>query len=424
MSIFAPGSGILSTVFNGSGYGSKSGTSMASPHTAGAAALLSSHNPSLSPASLKATLMNSVDPLANWAGVVKTGGRLNIANALSNQTTCSISLSPGSQHAFPEGGAFQIAVTAPDNCDYAITKNNFANFVTITSPTTGSGNSVVTFDVGQNSSLPRGGSIFVGDQEFQVSQSPGKFFPHRGFLDFGGDGMTDYLAIQNVNGQMIWHTNGQFTGYSAPAFGLYEDDIPVPGHYDGDLKTDLAVWRRATGTFYVFRSEDQQVQIVRFGTDGDDPLVTQDFDGDGMYDFAVVRKENGKLIWYILRSSDSEVNILQFGNDTDKPLRGDYDGDGKADIAVYRPQSDNPANTFFVLRSSDQGLNVVTFGLSATDELVPNDYDGDGKTDIAVWRATDGVWHLLRSSDGQYQAFQFGSPGDYRRPAIMTATAE
>ncbi len=92
----APGSGILSTIFNGSGYGSKSGTSMASPHTAGAAALLSSHNPALSPSSLKATLMNSVDPLANWSGVVKTGGRLNIANALSNQTNCTIALSPGS----------------------------------------------------------------------------------------------------------------------------------------------------------------------------------------------------------------------------------------------------------------------------------------------------------------------------------------
>ncbi|HEX8246735.1 MAG TPA: S8 family peptidase, partial [Pyrinomonadaceae bacterium] len=57
----APGTGILSTHTNVSGYASLTGTSMASPHAAGAAALLAARNPNLSPASLKATLMNTVD---------------------------------------------------------------------------------------------------------------------------------------------------------------------------------------------------------------------------------------------------------------------------------------------------------------------------------------------------------------------------
>ena len=55
---------------------------MATPHVTGAAALLSAYNPNLSPASLKATLMNTVDLLAQWNGVVKTGGRLNVDRAL------------------------------------------------------------------------------------------------------------------------------------------------------------------------------------------------------------------------------------------------------------------------------------------------------------------------------------------------------
>lgn len=410
----APGSGILSTIFNGTGYGFKSGTSMASPHVAGAAALLSSHNPALSTSSLKATLMNTVDPLVNWDGVVKTGGRLNAANALQNQTSCQISLNPSTQFIFPEGGSFQINVSAPANCDYPIINNT--SFATITSPLTGSGNTTVTYDVGFNSALPQFGIIKVGDQEFEITQSADKIFPHRGFLDFEGDGRTDYTAIQNVNDRMIWHTYGT-TGYQAFQFGLFADDIPVPGHYDDDLVNDIAVWRRSTGTFYVRRSSDSQVQIVKFGIDGDNPLATQDFDGDGRNDFAVVRKANGKLIWYILNSTNGQVSIVQFGNETDKLVRGDYDGDGKADIAVYRPESGSPANTFFVLRSSDQIMTGATFGVSSIDELVPNDYDGDGKTDFAVWRTTTGDWHVLRSSDGGYHSVHFGSTGDKPTPS-------
>ncbi len=409
----APGSGILSTIFNGTGYGTKSGTSMASPHVAGAAGLLSSHNPGLSPASLKATLMNSVDQLANWSGVVKTGGRLNIANALSNQTSCLISLNPSSQFIFPEGGSFQVNVSAPVNCDYTV-KNN-ASFATLTSASQGSGNSTVRYDVGFNSAMPRSGVIKIGDREFSISQSAHKMFPHRGFVDFEGDGWTDYSAIQDVNGRMIWHMYGSL-GYRAFDFGLFAEDIPVPGHYDDDLINDIAVWRRSTGTFYVLRSSDGQVQIVNFGLNGDNPLATQDFDGDGRNDFAVTRKANGKLIWFILRSSDGQVSIFQFGNDTDKLVRGDYDGDGKADPAVYRPETDSPANTFFVLRSSDQVMTAATFGISSIDELVPNDFDGDGKTDFAVWRTTTGVWHVLRSSDGGYQSVHFGTSGDKPTP--------
>ncbi|MDH3529522.1 MAG: S8 family serine peptidase, partial [Acidobacteriota bacterium] len=293
----APGSGIISTIFNGTGYGSKSGTSMASPHVAGAAALLSSHNPALNNASLKATLMNTVDALANWDGAVRSGGRLNVANALANQTVCDITLNPESQFVFPEGGDFAIDVTVPDGCDYNVKKNADLFFGTITSPETGSGDSTISYSVSGNSGQLRGGKIFIGDREFQITQSTSQAFPHRGFIDFEGDGRTDFTAIQNIGGQMIWHTLGS-GGYQGFSFGLFADDVPIPGHYDGDLINDLAVWRRSTGTFYVYLSATSAVQVVNFGVDGDNPIVTQDFDGDGINDFAVVRKQNGKLIWY------------------------------------------------------------------------------------------------------------------------------
>ncbi|MCD8483436.1 MAG: S8 family serine peptidase [Verrucomicrobia bacterium] len=77
----APGQAIVSTTINNS-YASFSGTSMATPHVSGAAALLLARNPLLSPAQVKEILLNAVDPLPSLAGRVASGGRLNLRRTL------------------------------------------------------------------------------------------------------------------------------------------------------------------------------------------------------------------------------------------------------------------------------------------------------------------------------------------------------
>ena len=78
----APGSTILSTIPGG--YGSLSGTSMATPHVAGAAALLWAANPSLTWTEVRDAIFDTVDPLAALSGLTVTGGRLNVASALAS----------------------------------------------------------------------------------------------------------------------------------------------------------------------------------------------------------------------------------------------------------------------------------------------------------------------------------------------------
>lgn len=78
----APGANILST-FPGNTYSGNSGTSMATPHVAGAAALAWDMFPSSNYIGIKSLLLNTVDPIPSLSGKVLTGGRLNLFNAVS-----------------------------------------------------------------------------------------------------------------------------------------------------------------------------------------------------------------------------------------------------------------------------------------------------------------------------------------------------
>ncbi len=80
--IAAPGVNIMSTV-NGGGYKSYSGTSMATPHVAGAALLVADANPGITNAELRERLLGGADAKDQLAGKVVTGGRLNVANSIA-----------------------------------------------------------------------------------------------------------------------------------------------------------------------------------------------------------------------------------------------------------------------------------------------------------------------------------------------------
>jgi subtilisin family serine protease len=168
----APGVGIRSTTYNSdSSYGNKSGTSMATPHVTGTAALIASHYPKMSAASIKATLMNTVDQLPQWNGVVKSGGRLNAFRALQQPTICSFEVSQTQLHPKTKGGYFTIGVTAPENCDYAVKSD--VNWIHFENNSPRSGNASVTFRVGLNSRISRTGTIRIGDRTITVTQTRG-----------------------------------------------------------------------------------------------------------------------------------------------------------------------------------------------------------------------------------------------------------
>lgn len=240
-------------------------------------------------------------------------------------------------------------------------------------------------------------------------------------FDFDGDGSTDISVFRPSDG--IWYLQRSTQGFAAINWGISSDKI-VPADYDGDLKTDIAVFRKGeNSTWYILNSGTNTVRITQWGATNleqailFDTVVPADFDGDGKADPAVWRLTDNlgePARFLILQSSNGQARVRQWGLISDVPIPADYDGDQKADLAIFRSAS----GQWWIEKSASSTVSVLQFGASG-DKAVPGDYTGDLKADIAVWRPSSGEWYILRSENNSYYAFPFGIstdlpvPGDY-----------
>lgn len=265
----------------------------------------------------------------------------------------------------------------------------------------------------------------------------GQILANRPHDDFDVDARTDYGVERNIGGSSgqkrfsIRFNDGTNTERS---WGL-NGDITAIGDYDGDGKSDYAVFRQSNGIFYIIKSNDNTVQTIPFGRSGDQVLIA-DYTNDGKDDVAITRPGAAAgapiQFWYFASSgpfAGRQVEVL-WGNtgttlaNTDLPVAGDYNGDGKADFTVVRAVGGQAV--FYTRLGSDGAVSPGpdrqnAFGLSS-DQVVPGDYDGDGKTDLAVTRnqSNQFVWYYQPSTGGPYQQQAWGTPstdlqvqGDY-----------
>ena len=405
--IAAPGVGILSTIQNG-GYGIKEGTSMAAPYVTGVAALILSCRPDFDASQIKACLMKGTDYIDSLYGKCISRGRLNAYKALSeakeyNESDSIISVLSGD---FNGDGKDDIA--AMYYYGFGLTRIKV-------SLSTGS-----SFEI-QNTWWNSGLRMF--DSSLTIGRVVSG--------DFNGDGYTDIAAMLDYGEQnmkiFVWLSTGSsfqectvWSDLSTPNY--YNANLVtgrmVAGDFNGDGKDDIAVmhdylnqnmkifvWKSNGASFSKETWSDYSTPMAYNANLVTGRVVAGDFNGDGKDDIAVMHdflNQNMKIfVWTSLGGSFSNYTTW---NDlstpgwynanlaTDRMVAGDFNNDGKDDIAVMHDFLDQNMQ-IFVWKSSGQNFNKLTWLDSSTPHsynvslvtgrMVSGDFDGDNLCDIA-----------------------------------------
>lgn len=267
----------------------------------------------------------------------------------------------------------------------------------------------------------------------------------RGTLnDFTGEGRTDFTTLTfNNNANITWNivanpvnplpNQGIIRRFN---FGFAGDedgngaDAVVPRDFVGDQKTEVAVYRNATSTYYLAQfpaapnSGIVLDRAVRYGNGATDSVGGEgDYDGDGKADYTVVRVTGGILNWLILSSSTNTFKVIQFGtffSPTGTTFRNtaifqgaDFTGDGRDElIVINRNTASSTVNYFIGDAVTGAGVITKTFGNYRDDFSVsPADYTGDGKADFVAVRQTQGaaqIWYVNNSVTNVTTGTAFG----------------
>jgi len=233
--------------------------------------------------------------------------------------------------------------------------------------------------------------------------------------DFNGDGRPD-LAVTNQNGLSVLLNDGNGGFQPRVNYTLVTGTNPqsvIAGDFNGDGKMDLAVANQGAGTvsIYIGNGSGGFADPISY-TAGTNPrrVISVDLNGDGKQDLVVVNSGPPSGVSVLIGNGNGTFQTAKFfaaGSVSLSVAVGDFNGDGKPDLAVANEGSDNIS----VLLGNGDGTfktavnyNLDLPGLSVSPTaVVTGDFNGDGKLDLAVATPNhQDVAVLLGKGDGTF----------------------
>lgn len=241
-------------------------------------------------------------------------------------------------------------------------------------------------------------------------------------VDFDGDSKSDYAIVRNSTPTL----NGENPFYNADSI---REKLRILAENPPEQGNNLT--HGTNLTWFVNSSMNASHNVVGHGEPTTDFWVPSDYDGDGKADIATWRPGAPTVAsFYILQSSNNTIRIEAFGQTGDDPaITGDYDGDGRSDLAVFRcpPLGGSAGQCFFFYKGSNMNPNgnitYVPFGNGVQLDFYvsPGDFDGDGKFDFCLQRTrpgttTEGQFVLFKSGGGSVEYIDWGRNNDFIVP--------
>jgi hypothetical protein len=183
--------------------------------------------------------------------------------------------------------------------------------------------------------------------------------------------------------------------------------LSVTGDYDGDRRTDLALFRYPSRQFIVFRSTDKQTDLIQAPPDAQHAIVG-DFDGDGKADAAAMLMPS-RSFWIRMSSNNVDETVPALTQNKLHLTPADYDGDGRTDIAVYDRDSQK-----FRYHSAKFNMPIsLDFPMSANAVPAVADYDGDGKADMGSYDYMTGEYKYMSTIQLKFVTTNVSNPMKY-----------
>ena len=238
--------------------------------------------------------------------------------------------------------------------------------------------------------------------------------------DFNGDGKTDLMMIRQGDDKYVLYTNNGIGGDGSFSFTSsgYLPDMAYGNtarwaiaDYNGDGKADLRMWR-PDGPLAIYLSQGDGQSFVKVVNGawawGDSAnLYEGDFNGDGKADLMMIRQSDDKYVLYTNTStsvsnvgfdSSGYLSDMAYGT-TARWAVADYNGDGKADLRMWRPDGHL---SVYLSRGNATFEHLVGAGgwnWGETADFYEGDFNGDGKMDLYMVQAQTDA-HVIYINNG------------------------